>query len=344
MTDLTLTRSDRRATGWGLTSRWLLRHPPVFTLLLIVAVCLVVGSINPAFWQVSNLFDIARASVVRGLFALGVLSVLAAGGLDVSFTAIAALVMYGLTKAIFLWMPELPLPVILATAAVWGAALGAVNGLLVDLLRAPSLIVTIGTQYVVRGFLLTFVGTALFMNIPSTLDSFGRLALITVHGTDGSVAELPAAVLVLLVAALTTWWILNRTLMGRGIYAVGGSPQIAERLGFSLRTVNVFVFAYAGLLAGIAGIMHMSLNRLANPFDLAGSELDVIAAVILGGTRITGGSGTVLGTLLGVVLITLVKNVLILVGIPSTWQLAIVGAFIVMAGLVFSVRPRTRSA
>jgi simple sugar transport system permease protein len=86
--------------------------------------------------------------------------------------------------------------------------------------------------------------------------------------------------------------------------------------------------------------MHVSSNRLANPFDLAGTELEIIAAVVLGGARITGGSGSVIGTMLGVVLITLVSNVLILVGIPSTWQLVIVGIFIVLAGTVFSLRPR----
>jgi len=152
---------------------------------------------------------------------------------------------------------------------------------------------------------------------------------------------LPAYFLVLVVAASVTWYILNRTLIGRALYAVGGNAGIASRLGYNLRTVHVFVFAYAGLLAGIAGIMHVSSNRLANPFDLAGSELDVIAAVILGGARITGGSGTVLGTLLGVLLITLVNNVLILVGIPSTLQLAIIGLFILAAGAMFSIRPKS---
>lgn len=339
MTEVSLMAGAARRTGAPTQAvRWLLRHPPVFTLLLIVLVSAVVGTINPAFWQVSNLFDIARASVVRGLFALGVLCVLAAGGLDVSFTAIAALVMYGLTLAVLALAPSLPMFAIVGLGALCGAALGAVNGLLVHSLRAPSLIVTIGTQYVIRGFLLTFVGTALVMNIPAALDGFGRVALLTYRNPDGVVTELPAAVLVLVTAALVTSLILNRTLMGRGIYALGGSPAIAERLGFDLRTLHVFVFSYAGLLAGVAGIMHVALNRLANPTDLAGSELDVIAAVVLGGTRITGGSGTVIGTLLGVILITLVKNVLILVGIPTTWQLAIVGAFIVVAGLVFSLQ------
>jgi len=343
MTDITSDTAASRAhteSAFNRVTRWLVRHPPAVTASLIVLVCIVVGSINPDFWQMSNLFDMARSTVVRGLFALGVLVVLAAGGLDVSFTAIAAFVMYVITMLVTNYAPDMPILPILLAAGLGGAVLGSANGLLVSSLKAPSLIVTIGTQYVIRGFLLTFIGTALFMNIPAAMDAFGKLALFHHQSANGAVSTMPVYVLVLAVAIVATWLLLNRTLMGRAIYAVGGNAGIAERLGYSLRKVHVFVFAYAGLLAGIAGIMHVASNRLANPFDLAGSELEVIAAVVLGGARITGGSGTVLGTMLGVVLITLVSNVLILVGIPSTSQLAILGLFIVGAGALFSIKPR----
>lgn len=316
----------------------MVQRPSAFTLLLIVLVSLIVGAINPAFLQLSNLFDMARASVVTGLFALGVLVVLASGGLDVSFTAIAALCMYAITKMALLYWPSAPVAVILLAAACGGTILGTINGVLVHWLRTSSLIVTIGTQYVYRGVLLTFIGTALFMNLPASLESFGQLALINTQSANGGRVILPAFFLVLVAAVAATWLLLNRTLMGRAVFAVGGSPSIAERLGFNVRTVRVFVFAYAGLLAGVAGVVHVASNRLANPFDLVGTELDVIAAVILGGARITGGSGTVIGTLLGVVLVVLVNNVLILVGVPSTWQKFIIGAFIVTAGAFFGMR------
>ncbi|GAB1584667.1 ABC transporter permease [Phyllobacterium phragmitis] len=316
------------------------RRPELFTLLLTVATCFAVIAANPDFLQMSNIVDILRASVVRGLFAMGVLVVLASGGIDVSFTAIAAFVMYALTMLVTNWFPDMPMTLILILAALGGAAFGAVNGLLVQKLQAPSLIVTIGTQYVIRSFLLTFVGTALFMNIPAAMDAFGKASLFTHHASNGVVSVLPATVLVLVAAALVTWFILERTLMGRAIFAVGGNPAIAERLGINLFRVRLFVFAYAGLLAGIAGVVHVSSNRLANPFDLAGMELEIIAAVVLGGARITGGSGSVIGTLLGVLLITLVSNVLIFVGIPSTLQLAIVGIFILLAGTIFALRNR----
>ena len=317
---------------------FLARNPSVFTLALIVLVCLIVGSLNPRFWQLATLFDVLRGSVVLGRFALGVLVVLAAGGLDVSFTAIAALTMYSITRLVIEHAPNLSITLIFMLGAGGGLLLGAINGILVHVLRAPSLIVTIGTQYVIRSLLLTFVGTALIINVPEAMESFGKLALWRYQTADGGVAVLPMFVLALAVAALLTWWILNRTLLGRAVFAIGGSLAVAERLGFRLRTVQVFAFAYAGLLAGIAGVIHVSGNRLANPFDLAGSELDVIAAVILGGARITGGTGTVAGTLLGVVLVTLVNNSLVLAGVPSTWQKVIVGAFIVLAGAIFASR------
>jgi simple sugar transport system permease protein len=317
---------------------WLAQRPSVFTLALIVLVCLAVGAINPGFFQLPVLFDIVRACTVLGLFALGVLIVLAAGGIDVSFAAIAALTMYSITKLVLNYFPEAPIALLLAAGALSGAVLGVFNGLLVHWLKAPSLIVTIGTQYLYRGILLTFVGTVFFMNVPAPMDAFGKLALWRFDTAQGLHVVLPATVLVLAGAAVLTWWLLNRTLIGRAVYAIGGSLAIAERLGYNLRTVHIFVFAYAGFLSGLAGIVHVSSTRLANPFDLVGNELDVIAAVILGGARITGGSGTVGGTLLGVVLVTLINNVLILAGVPSTWQKVIIGAFILVAGACFAMR------
>ena len=315
---------------------WVIAKPAAFPILLLLLTCLVVGSINPAFWQVANLFDVLRASVVEGLFALGVLVVLASGGLDVSFTAIAALVMYLVTLIVSNYIPELGITVILLAGMVGGALLGALNGVLINLLRAPALIVTIATQYAFRGFLLTFIGTALFMNIPASMTAFGQITLFSGISSDGLRVQLPAYFLILVAAAMVTWIMLNYTLMGRAIYATGSKPEIAERLGFPVRWVRVFVFTWAGMLAGLAGILHVTSNRLANPFDLAGTELAVIAAVVLGGARITGGTGTVPGTIAGVLLITLIDNVLIMVGIPSVWRTAVLGGFILMAGLFYA--------
>ena len=316
------------------------RRPELFTLFLLVCLCGTVGFINPNFFQASSLFDIARSSVVIGLFALGVFVILAAGGIDVSFTAIAALTMYSVTQWVAKSFPSAPLLLIFAMSMLGGGLLGLINGFLVHQLKAPSLIVTIGTQYLFRGFLLTFVGTVWILNLPEQMDSFGKLSMIETTSARGTRVWLPAFFLALPAFAGLTWWILNRTLMGRAIFATGGSLAVAERLGYNLRAVHFFTFAYAGALAGVAGLIHVCANRLANPFDLAGMEIDVIAAVVLGGARITGGTGTVTGTLLGVLLVVVINSVLIMVGVPSTWQRVVVGSFILVAGAFFVVRRR----
>ena len=318
------------------------RRPETITFVLLVAICVAVSIANPAFLHPSSLVDIGRASVVMGLFALGVFIILAAGGIDVSFTAIAAFTMYSLTVLVKNHFPDAPIALIMVAAILGGAGLGIINGLLVHHLKVPSLIVTIGTQYLFRGFLLSFIGTVWIMSLPPQMGAFGRMPLVQFESANGALITLPFYFLVLPVAALVTWWILNRTLMGRAIFAVGGNADIASRLGYSLRTVHVFLFGYAGALAGLAGIIHVCANRQANPFDLVGSEINVIAAVVLGGARITGGTGTVLGTLLGVLLVVVVNSVLVMVGIPSTWQRLVVGSFILLAAAFFVTRQRKK--
>jgi simple sugar transport system permease protein len=330
-----------RATPTTSSRTWwrvFLRRPEFITLALLVLLVIVISVINPSFLQPQNLFGLLRSSIRMGIFALGVLLVLAAGGIDVSFTAIAAFAFYTTTVLTLNFAPTAPFALPLLMAIIFGILLGLLNGFIVDRFKAPSLIVTIGTQYLIRGFLLAFIGSKHIMDIPRSIDDFGRWNLIQYSTATGVRVSLPMIVLALVIVAAVTWWILNRTLLGRAIYAVGGSVPIAERLGISTRTVYLFVFGYAGFLAGLGGILHAASTRQANPADLAGTELDVIAAVVLGGARVTGGTGTVLGTLLGVALITVINNSLILIGVPSTWQKVVVGGIILLVSGVFSRR------
>lgn len=325
--------------GGGL-SGLIAKRPEFVTLVLLMAICIAVTIANPAFLQPSTLIDIGRASVVTGLFALGVFVILAAGGIDVSFTAIAALTMYSITLLVQKYAPDLSIVVVFAIAIAGGVFLGVVNGFLVYMLRVPSLIVTIGTQYFFRGGLLAFIGTTWIMELPGEMATFGRLSLLEFETANGAIVSLPVYFLILPVVAILTWWIMRRTLMGRAIFSLGGNPEVTARLGYNVKIVHLFVFGYAGALAGLAGIVHITANRLANPFDLVGTEISVIAAVVLGGARITGGTGSVIGTMLGVLLVVVVDNVLVMVGIPSTWQRVFVGAFILLAAAFFVTRQR----
>jgi simple sugar transport system permease protein len=306
------------------------------TAALIALLCLLISVLNPDFLQVQTLFDLMRSITVPGIFALGVFVVLAAGGIDVSFPAIAAAALYLTATILLKYMPDAPLWVAFVVAALTGTLIGMLNGLLVDLFKVPSLIVTIGTQYLVRGALLAFVGAVWLNDLPPRVDAFGKAAITSFTSAQGVTTSLPFSALVLVVLAVVTWLILNRTLMGRAIFAAGGNLLITERLGFSIRKVHMFVFGYAGLLAGIGGLVHSASTRIANPFDLTGIELDIIAAVVLGGARIEGGRGSVTGTILGVILVQIIKTSLILVGVPSTWQRIVVGMIVLIASGVFS--------
>jgi len=314
--------------------------------LILVAFIALTAIIEPSSFTVGTFADLLRNGLVIGIFAIGVLLVLISGGIDVSFTALAAFAMYSTTKALIALGLTDSMALAFVLAATIGTLLGCVNGFFVASLRLPTLIVTLGTLSVFRGFLLTFVGTELISNVPAAMRDFSRSMIARGDAFDGSFYRLPSALLVLVVAVAVTAFILHRTQLGRNIVAIGGSREAAARIGIPVQRTQYFVYAYVGMLSGIAGIVHASLARVANPFDLVGLELSVIAAVVLGGARLSGGTGTITGTLLGVALIVVISNSLITLGIPTTWQNVVIGALILFGtGLpAFQARRRERAA
>jgi simple sugar transport system permease protein len=323
--------------------RRLLTRNETLVSLVLAAVCLSVAWAEPSFLSLSTLFDLLRNGIVTALFAVGVLLVLASGGIDVSFTAIAAFAMYVGTKAMVAFGMGDSILVAFAVAGAIGLALGLINGFFIATLKLPTLIVTLGTLNVFRGFLLTFVGTQLITAVPMGMRVFSRTMLIRLTDPDGTIVSLPIAFLLVAAVAALTSLILNRTMLGRSIYALGGAPESALRVGVNVARVQYFVYAYVGVLSGVAGIVHASLARVANPFDLVGLELSVIAAVVLGGARLSGGHGTITGTLLGVALIVVINNSLIVLGIPTTWQNVVTGSLILLGTGAPALRARIAS-
>lgn len=298
--------------------------------LIIVAFCLIASLRNPAFFSLGTLFDLLRGSIIMGMFAMGVLLVLISGGIDVSFTAVAVFSLYATTKIVMATGLGDSFLLAFVIACLIGLSLGLVNAFFIAVLRLPTLIVTLGTLSLFRGFLLTFIGNDRITRVPDGMREMWGAKLLSFTTENGFFYALPTAFLFLLAAILTVWFILHRTMLGRQIFALGGSAIAAQRVGIPTVRVRFFVYAFVGLLSGATGILHATLTRTADPFDLVGLELTVIAAVVLGGARLTGGRGTVGGTLLGVALIVIISNSLILLGIPSNWQTFIIGLLILL--------------
>lgn len=318
------------------------RSEAVIAAVLLLAMILI-GLVNPAFWQLDNLFGLVRSNVVIGIMALGVLMVLISGGIDVSFPAFAVAAMYLTIRAMLaLGYEGVALP--FAVAMLIGAGLGAVNAFFVHYLRVIPLIVTLGTGAMVRGFLLGMVGASQINidRMPKPLIAFARSELVGIGNSDGTHYGLTAMVVLYGALALLVHFVLRHTLVGRSIYALGGDAEAARRVGFDLRRTTFFVYGAAGALAGFAGLLHSSMIWLANPRDFAGLELDVIAAVVLGGASIFGGRGSVLGTLLGVFMLVMINNSLIIMKIDTTWQRVVVGAIVIVATALTAWRDRKR--
>ena len=260
------------------------------------------------------------------IFALGVLLVMISGGIDVSFPAIAIFAAYTTVK----WSMDASfdpgLVVIFVVAMVVGGLLGLLNGVVIARFRLPTLIVTLGTQTIYKGILLTYVGSVYI----SASDLPASITGADVHLVDiAGGGYLHFMIIPVLLVALLIAWMLKYTLFGRSIFAIGGDTEAARRVGIKVVRTQVWLYVLVGALAAFGGIIYVVLGKNANPQSLVGTELDIIAAVVLGGASIFGGRGSVMGTVLGVVLVQLINNNLVLVGIPSTWQRAAVGLLLI---------------
>ncbi|MBS4210484.1 ABC transporter permease [Bacillus sp. FJAT-50079] len=320
----------------------LFRKSEFFIGLTIIAISLFVGFLNESFYSVANIFDLLRSTVVIGILAMGVLLVLISGGIDVSFPAIAIFSYYATIKLLNVFHFDGGIIWILIVAAGIGLLLGLFNSIFIAFFKMQTLIATLGTATLYRGILFVFLGTTVINQIPNSLTNFGKSSIFKIASSDGT-SGLSSTIILLVIVALVTWILLKYTIIGRGIYALGGDPTSAKRIGFNLTKLQIFIYGLVGIFSGIAGVVHGSTVRNANPFDLFGIELNVIAAVVLGGARITGGYGNVQGTLLGVFLVVLINNNLILMGVSSYWQKVVIGMLILVGTSITSYQSRMKA-
>ncbi|MCK1756226.1 ABC transporter permease [Bradyrhizobium sp. 137] len=310
--------------------------------LLIVTLMLCVGLsvANGQFLTMQNLFDLLTSYAFVGILALGLLVVRIAGGIDISFTATASVAQYvALAVANAYGANWLT---VCAMAMAIGAALGAINAVLIQKLRIPSIIVSIATLNVFYGLLIFFTGGKYIYSLPDWFAA-GIFWFEFDWGKDASYG-VNLQMLALAICFLVTWLLLNRTNIGRQIYAMGGNADAARRLGFHIFGLNMLVYCYMGIMAGVASLVQAQLAQSVAPTVLVGKELDVVAAVVLGGASLMGGVGTVLGTFLGLALLAVLQNGLILLGVSSYWSPLFVGFVILVSVSVTAWSQRERHA
>ncbi|MCB0191509.1 MAG: ABC transporter permease [Anaerolineae bacterium] len=317
----------------------LLRRNETLVAITLVVLCLVIGLNNPTFFTVGTVFTLLRGSIVTGIFAMGVLIVIISGGIDVSFTAIGVFALYSTVKLMLAYAPDASIWVAFSIAGLIGLGLGLINAFFIAKFKLPTLIVTLGTLSMFHGFLLFAIGNQIIRDVPPALTEFARATVIEIPQARGT-ANLHPAVFLLVAVAILMWILLRYTMLGRGIYALGGAPEAAERAGFNVTRIQYFIYGFVGLLSGVAGMTFGGLARQANPQDIVGMELNVIAAVVLGGAYLTGGRGTVIGTLLGVILVVIANNSLILIGVPTVWQRVVIGLIILIGTGIPAIQER----
>ena len=298
----------------------------------IVAVLLLISGLLAAatdsFATASNLTNVARQVSINGILAVGVTFVLLTGGVDLSLGSVVAL--SGVVCALFAHPGEHALLVPIGMGLLTGGLCGLLNGVLVTRGGIAPFIVTLGMMTVARGLALILSGGRPVANMSNELTAFAD-----------DLIGIPIPVLCFAAVAFAAWFFLRNFRLGRHIYAVGGNENAARAAGVPVERVKLFAYGLCGLLTGLAGVVLAARITTGQPNAGQAYELDAIAAVVIGGTSLAGGVGTITGTLLGVLLIGVINNGLDLMGVSSYYQAVIKGVIIV--GAVWLDRRQARS-
>jgi ribose transport system permease protein len=316
-----------RFNGGGSVTERLQRLLPFLTL-IILFIALTIAT--PHFLTAINLASVARQTAVINIMALGMTLVIITGGIDLSVGSILAIA--GLFGAMAI-KDGYPIPVAILIGIASGLLCGLLNGLMITQLRINPFIVTLGTLEAYRGFALVVSKGLPVHEIP---DSFSFLG-------DGNLLGIPFSLWLLAVCAVLTHFVLEHTKLGRYAFAIGSNSAAAYYAGVPIKFHLTAVYAIAGMLSGLAGMIEASRLMTGQPTAGQGYELQAIAAVVIGGGSLTGGEGSVVGTLIGAFIIGLLSNGSDLLGINPYWQQVIIGAVIIAAVAFDELRKRKLS-
>ncbi len=293
------------------------------TIVALIILIVFVSVLNPAFLQVNNLLNLMRQLIINGFIALGMTFVILTGGIDLSVGSTLAL-----TSAIFAGLLQGGMPTILAIliALGLGLILGLVNGILITKGKLAPFIVTLATMTIFRGLTLVYMDGR---PIAGPKDDFAFQFL-----GKGQFFGIPFQAILFIIAYLILWILLTKTSYGRKIYAVGGNEKASFISGIKIDKVKILVYVISALMAVLSGLVLTSRLNSAQPTAGSAYEMDAIAAVVLGGVSMTGGSGSLTGTLIGILILGVLNNGLNLLGVSSFYQQIVKGVVILIAVLI----------
>jgi erythritol transport system permease protein len=336
VTTTTAVPTERNAFSIG---RILLEGRAFFALIVIIAVF---SFLSPNYFTLSNLLIMSSQVAIYGILSVGMLLVILNGGIDLSVGSVLAL--SGVVAGAMMQGVELDWAGVILYPPVWavvmltiaaGGGVGALNGVLIAIFKVPPFVATLGVMYVARG-------VALLMTNGLTYNNLRGAAELGNTGFDwlgfNRIAGVPISVIVLASIAILAGLMLSRAAFGRWLYASGGNERAAELSGVPTRRVKITVYTVSGALAAIAGLVLSSQLTSAGPTAGTTYELTAIAAVVIGGAALTGGRGTVRGTMLGAFVIGFLSAGLVIIGVSSYWQTVFTGAVIVLAVLMNSIQ------
>ena len=324
MTEATLSGPSELDAVRGRTDAWRQRAARGAIWVVLLALTIISSIVSPVFLTQRFIATLLKQAASLGIVAVGQTLAILTGGIDLSVASVMALTSVLASH----WMhgeDRLVIPVSLAAVAV-ASAIGLANGLMVTKLKIPAFIATLGMILVVQGARFMYTGGTPKGSIPPGIKFIG----------GGNVGPVPAAVIVWAVVVVVFVILTRRTTFGRRLYAVGGNPRTAHLSGVNVNGVTIAAYVLCGLLAGVAGLVLTGYSGFADNWLGRGKDLDSIAAVVVGGTLFSGGRGGVLGTVAGVLIITIVYNLVLLLGLPEEVQRIVKGTAIILAVALYA--------
>ncbi len=299
------------------------KHRTIIVLFLLLTVlCIVNGYLLPSFWTVQNILNVLRQVSVTGIIAVGMSFVIISGGIDISVGS--TLAMCGIVVTMTLKNYNTPLAISILLALIVGTAIGLFNGVLVAYGGVLPFVATLGTMYLIRGLALILSGGRAISDLSGQFITIGR----------GFFLKIPIPIIIAFVIYILGHLILTQFTFGRYVLGIGGNQESARLCGVSIKKTKLMVYAFCGLLCGVAGVVLASRLGSGQPNVGTGYELTAIAAAVIGGNSLAGGKGSIFGTLLGALVLGVVSNALNLWGAASFYQTVVTGGIVIIAVLI----------